>query len=210
MNTTDVTQGILTWLVPEGTAEGCYRPAGVMLRRLAEGRPIPPSEAATLLGCREDEVDARLAEMRICAELDDHGAIVGAGLSLKPTRHRFMLGDKELFTWCALDTLAFPLVLDRTALVSSPCAATGRMISLTVSPRGPSSIDPPEAVVSVVVPERGTCDVRKAFCVHSNFFASADAARSWAREHPTAAILNLDDAFALARRLARLLYAMDA
>src|SRR5688572_6466349 len=108
MNTTDITQEILTWLVPEGTAEGCYRPAGVMLRRLAEGRPISQSETAAILGCREDEVDARLAEMRICAERDDQAAIVGCGLSLRPTRHRFTVDGKEFFTWCALDTLAFP------------------------------------------------------------------------------------------------------
>jgi alkylmercury lyase len=210
MDTTDVTQGIFTWLMPEGSATGCYRVAGTMLRRLAEGRPIPVSEGASILGCREDELDARLAEMRICAERDDQGAIVGAGLSLRPTRHRFTIGDNELFTWCALDTLAFPLVLDRTALVESSCAATGRSISLTVSPHGLSNVDPPDAVVSVVVPGRDACnDVRQAFCAHSNFFASADAAGPWARENAAGTILTLDNAFAMACRLAPLLYAMD-
>jgi alkylmercury lyase len=98
------------------------------------------------------------------------------------------------------------LVLARTALVSSVCAATGRMISLTVSPRGPSNVDPPEAVLSLVIPERGSCNVRQAFCTHSNFFASADAAQSWASEHPRGVILNMNDASALARQLARRLY----
>jgi alkylmercury lyase len=206
MNIDDVTQRILAWLMPLEASPACYQPAVAMVRCLAEGRALSRSEAAALLGCREADVDVRLAEMGICAERDDHGAIVGAGLSLRPTRHQFNLDGKRLFTWCALDTFVFSLVLDRTAFVTSTCPATGRAISLRVSSRGLSEVNPSETVLSVIVPTGEACDVRESFCTHSNFFISPSAAKSWVREHSTGAILNLDEGFELARRIARLLY----
>ena len=179
------------------------RSVGALVRRLAEGLPIAPSEAATLLGWRESDLDARLALLPLRVERDDKGCIVGAGLTLRPTRHQFVIDGKRLYTWCALDGLIFPILLGRTAYVTSPCVSTGRMVSVTVSPEGILAADPPEAVLSVVPPERNSTDIRESFCVHVNFFASTEAARTWSAERKDAAVLSLQEAFGLANNMAQ-------
>jgi alkylmercury lyase len=179
------------------------RSVGALVRRLAQGLPIAPSEAATLLGWREADLETRLALLPLRVERDDKGCIVGAGLTLRPTRHRFVIDGKRLYTWCALDALIFPILLGRTAQVTSPCASTGRIVSVTVSPEGILAADPPEAVVSVVPPERNSTDIRQSFCVHVNFFASAEAARTWSSEREDAAVMSLQEAFSLAHNMAQ-------
>jgi alkylmercury lyase len=44
-------------------------------------------------------------------EFDAQGQIVGWGLTLLPTPHRFVLPERPLFTWCAFDTVLFPPLL---------------------------------------------------------------------------------------------------
>jgi alkylmercury lyase len=58
-------------------------------------------------------------------ETDEQGRIVGSGLTLRPTPHRFALDGRQLYTWCALDTLIFPVVLGQGATVESPCHGAG-------------------------------------------------------------------------------------
>lgn len=97
----------------------------------------------------------------------------------------------------------FPVLLNRTAEVISPCALTMRPLSVTVSPEGILAAQPPEAVVSVVAPPPNDEDVRQNFCVHVNFFESPEAAQSWGAQRKNATILNLPDAFALAIKITR-------
>lgn len=54
-------------------------------------------------------------------ETDVQGHIVGSGLTLRPTPHRFTIDGRQLYTWCALDTLIFPAVLGQVATVEAPC-----------------------------------------------------------------------------------------
>jgi alkylmercury lyase len=176
---------------------------GALATRLVEGLPIPPREAAILLGLQESDLDTRLALLPFRVDKDDKGFIVGAGLTLLPTRHQCVIDGRRLYTWCALDGLIFPILLGRTAHVTSPCAATGRTVTVTVSPDGLLAADPPEAVVSVVPLKKNVKDLRQSFCLHVNFFASAEAARSWISEHEDAAVLSLQDAFGLANNMAQ-------
>ena len=53
-----------------------------------------------------------------------NAAFLGWELTLRPTPHGFNVDGKQLYTWCALDTLFFPAVIGRPARVESPCAAT--------------------------------------------------------------------------------------
>jgi alkylmercury lyase len=176
---------------------------GLLVRRLADGAPIGRAEAARLLGCDETELNERVDRLPVRVEQDDQGRIVGAVLTQRPTRHEFVMEGRRLYTWCALDLLIFPVLLGRSARVSSPCGATGRTVSITISPHGVLSADPAEAVVSVVTPAKDSRDLRQSFCVHVNFFASREAAHAWTLEHPGAAVLDLQQAFVLAQQLAR-------
>lgn len=127
------------------TGHVIFRPSsqavvGVLIRRLANGTPISRIEAATLIGCSESDLDPNLARLPFRVELDEQGRIVGAGLTLRPTPHQFVIDGKQLYT---IDMLMFAVLLGRTAHVISPCASTGHQVSITVSPEGILAANPP-------------------------------------------------------------------
>jgi alkylmercury lyase len=127
------------------------------------------------------------------------------GLTLCPTPHGFNIDGKQLFTWCALDTLFFPAVIGRPARVEPPCGATGIRISLTVDPtEGVGALDPSTAIVSLVMPEQMS-SVRTAFCNPSRYFATPDAARDWQSKHPGMELLSVVEAHCASRPLSQML-----
>lgn len=95
----------------------------------------------------------------------------------------------------------FPTVLNRPAWIASPCRATGDPICVIMEPGRVVSVDPPTAVVSLVVPD-STVAVRTAFCNHVHFFRSAADAQLWLDEHPGAEVMPVHEAFDLGHRLA--------
>jgi alkylmercury lyase len=160
---------------------------------------VSPERVASVLGLAREEA-LEMLRQRPSLEWDEAGNIVGAGLTLRPTPHRFKLQDRSLFTWCALDSLMFPGLVGQTVEVESPCASTGRPVRVTVTPEGVEQVEPPDAVVSVVAPEASP-DVRRVFCDYVNFFHSAEAAARWLAEHPGATALPVAEAYQLGRRL---------
>lgn len=104
-----------------------------LLQLFVLGHPVPPERLALALQRPLDEVRA-IVHAHPELEYDAQGTIVGSGLSLTPTTHQFQLDERTLFTWCAMDTLAYPIRLQRTARVTARCPATGRSIRLMVSP----------------------------------------------------------------------------
>jgi hypothetical protein len=120
-----------------------------LLRQLAEGRPVETAALADAVGRPVAELDALLE--RFGVERDAAGRIVGAGLTLRPTPHRFAIGGRLLYTWCALDALVFPAVLGTTAEVESLCAATGTPVRVRVGPAAVESVAPAGAAVSFLV-----------------------------------------------------------
>lgn len=168
---------------------------------LAEGQPLSVERIALALERPRDEVAAALLRLP-SVEWDERGHVVGAGLTLRSTPHRFNLNDRSLYTWCALDALMFPALLGRTAWVESPCATTGKPVRVTVTPDGIAQVEPPEAVVSLVAPG-ATADIRRAFCDYVNFFSSQAAAAPWLAQHPGATMLPIREAYQLGRRLAQ-------
>lgn len=92
MQTTEVTQQVTSYFAPSSLAI-----VGALIRRLAYGTPITRIEAATLVGCTESNLDTHVAQLPFRMELDDEGRIVGAGLTLRPTPHEFVVdGDYTL------------------------------------------------------------------------------------------------------------------
>ena len=139
---------------------GLYRP---LLRLLADGEPVSIEVLADAAVRPVDDICQTIASLPDI-ELDDQGRIVGYGLTLLETPHRFEVGEKRLYTWCALDTLVFPALLGRSARIESPCHGTGTPVRVTVEPTGVTSVDPATAVVSIVTLV-DQASVRSAFCV---------------------------------------------
>lgn len=128
----------------------------LLIRAIADGRSVSPAELAAELGIPGESAEEVFAGLQASGmEFDEAGNLVGAALTPRPTPHRVSFGGKELFAWCALDTLFIPGLLDRAADVRSLCAATGEEIRLRITPRGVETFEPPGAVLSVVLPGIG-------------------------------------------------------
>lgn len=126
--------------------------------------------------------------------------MVGFGLTLVPTPHRYLLDGHGLYTWCATDALMFTIILGRPAQVDSTCPATGTPIHIEISPDGIDACVPEGVAVSAVLPSTAVADIHGQACVHGHFFASAEAAIEWQAQHPAGTVRSLTDEFALARR----------
>jgi alkylmercury lyase len=170
-----------------------------LLQLLAQGQPVTADQLAAATGRTTEEIRDVLSA-NPDTEYDEHGRVVGSGLTQRPTPHRFEVDGRTLYTWCALDTLIFPAVLGLTAQVSSPCHATGTTIRVTVEPDRVTAIEPADAVVSVVTPDTAT-SIRSAFCDQVHFFSSHAAAQPWLKVHPGATVLPIADAHQLGRPL---------
>lgn len=189
----DSWQDGLPWFSESG------RVAGAALAELATGEPVAPERIAARA---HQPVEAVLDLLRRSpAEWDTDGRLVGFGLSLRPTRHRFEVDGRSLYAWCAPDTLGLPVVLGRPARVESPCFASGEPIRIEVAPDGVRRVDPVTAVVSIVTPSVELADVRRRLCHEQHFFASAAAAAEWHEQRPDAIVVSIADGFALTRRL---------
>ncbi|MBN9629881.1 MAG: organomercurial lyase MerB [Actinobacteria bacterium] len=176
-----------------------------LLRLLAEGEPVTLGALAAASGKTMAEVVHGLAAAPD-TEYDELGRIVGQGLTLRNTPYRFEVNGNALYTWCSLDTLIFPALLEATATIESVSPATGDVIRLTVDPDGVRHIDPPNAVVSIVTPE-DMSSVRSAFCNQVHFFTSPDDAQGWLTTHPGGSILTVDEAYELGTTIAATLLA---
>ena len=167
--------------------------ARALLRKLAKGQPVavPPAET---------ELTVALSRWPN-VEFDEHGRVVAfSGLSLAATAHRFIVGGRQLYTWCAWDTLFLPALLDQTAQVESSCPVTGSRVRLTVEPSGSSDLHPEELWVSFpAAATTSTADITGTFCCHVHFLAGRPAADEWLTRNAGATALTLRDAFELGR-----------
>ncbi|WP_448594090.1 organomercurial lyase [Thermoflexus hugenholtzii] len=169
------------------------------LRLLARGEPVPLDRLAEAVGWPVEAVRGAL-QGDPAVEWDEAGRLIGWGLTLRPTPFRLELEGRSLWTWCALDTLLFPLCLEREARVEASCARTGQPIRFTISPAGIREIEPAEAVLVLAAPGPGA-GIRAAFCQRTVFLASPRLFQPGGPWDPVLALLPLPEAFHLARRL---------
>jgi len=133
---------------------------------------------------------------------DELQRIVGYwGLTIVPTRHRMRVAGRELYAWCAWDTLFLPALLGVSAEVHSTCRATGAPVRLTVGPDALEAPVPADLAISFVLPEASAMrrDVVASFCSHVHFFRSAELAGACRELPATAFVLSLGEAFEAGR-----------
>src|SRR5258708_18441608 len=153
-----------------------FRLSVPLWRLLAKGKPGEQESLASTSHRPLPEIQAFLHASDV--RIDQAGHIIGQGLAFQPTRHQFHLDEKTLYTWCALDTLAFPAVLGRAARVISTCPVTGKEIRLTVTPESFLDLEPASAVVSVHLPGGDTdvCHTQPNLCNTGPSFSSPELA----------------------------------
>ena len=171
-----------------------------LLRLLAAGNPVGVDDLAAAAERTIEQVEEMLAATPE-TEYDDAGRIIGLGLTPRPTRHRFTVDRVELYTWCALDTLIFPIVLNLDASIESSSPTSGATIQVTVTPAGVTAVEPASAVVSLVNPT-DLSSIRSSFCNQVHYFASPEDARPWLADHPGGEVRAVTDAWGLAVDLA--------
>lgn len=171
-----------------------------LLRLLAQGDPVDPQDLAAAVGRPAEEVRGAL-EAVPDTEYDGEGRIIGLGLTQRATPHRYETGGEQLYTWCALDTLIFPTLLGAAARIESADHATGAPVQIHVDGSRVTSVEPANAVVSLVNPE-DLSSIRSAFCHQVHFFASTDDAAPWLENHPGATVIPVAQAYRLATTMA--------
>jgi alkylmercury lyase len=124
-------------------------------RLLAKGLPVSVGQIAKKLDRPIDEVTTNLRRVEEMGFLDydARGQILSFfGLSLNPTRHRLRKGSLELYADCAVDSLFIPAFVGQVITVESESPLSGAMIRLTITPKAIKDMEPPNAVLSWVVP----------------------------------------------------------
>jgi len=173
-----------------------------MLHQLSGGEPLAKASLATMLRISQNELEQRLTRV-LDTEFDQEGNIIGWGITLMPTRHRFQLDGKVLFTWCAFDTVLFPHSLGQAAQISSTCPSTEVSIMFVATPEGVvRDLSPSDSVMSLIIPATHRDCVRATFCEQSLFFASEHAASDYLATHPEAILLSIEEAATLGKRVA--------
>ncbi len=175
-----------------GAQEDLCRP---IVQQITRGKPVTPATLQASLQVSQNELEQRLAKLPPDVEFDQAGNIVGLGVTLVPTSHRFQMGGKLLYTWCAFDTVLIPPSLHVEAQIQSTCPVTGQPITFVATPEG--------SVMSLIVPaERGDC-ARATFCQRSLFFQSEQAASTFLADYPDVLLLSVEEAAYVGRLVAQ-------
>ena len=167
----------------------------------ARGAPVSPSALADRADMRAEEVIRQLQSWP-GVYYDGEQRVIGFwGLTIAPMPHRLRVNRRELYAWCAWDTLFLPALLDTTLDVESTCRASGDPVRLRVTTRGVESAQPAGLIVSFLLPDAEAMNVSviTSFCHYVHFFRSRDAARPWLDKQPDTFLLPVEDAFELGR-----------
>ena len=189
-----------TLLDAQGHPGVLRRLVGSAYRLLSEGRTPSPAEIAEASDLPLDAVETALHDFGD-VEWTADGRVEGLGLTRRETPHRIRVGDVNLHTWCAMDTLIAVAILDRRIRIDSPDGTTGVPLRIEADGHSILAADPPSMVVSWYVDPTGE-GVRAAGCQFGHFFASPDSAKAWLARYPQGGILSLDDALDTARQYA--------
>jgi alkylmercury lyase len=169
---------------------------------VATGEPVTTSQIASSSGVPlariEESLDAWPLVLR-----DEEGRVFGFwGLHVEPITptHAMDVDGTTVYGWCAWDTLFITEILGRETRVTSTDPWLKTPVRLTVTPNGVTSVDPPEAVVSLLLPKGGfTDETIQRFCHRIHFFSSPESARSWIGDRPDMFTVTVDEAFELGR-----------
>src|SRR5258708_34902657 len=106
-----------------------------LLRQIALGQPVTMEQVRRIAAVQDVSAEVVTTVIQQMCERDQQGNVVGLiGLSQNDYAHKFRVRGQLLATWCALDALFLPILLDQTAEVIDQCPVTHTPIHLTVKP----------------------------------------------------------------------------
>jgi alkylmercury lyase len=121
-------------------------------------------------------------------------------LSAEPTRHQVRVNGRILHTFCFVDALMHPFVLQRGAVEMRSAIPTGGELAAVVTEEGVEGW-PRGVVVSFGAARSGEGTICETLCPYLNVFVSRADYDRWVRETPKAetVALSMEEAFDLAR-----------
>lgn len=175
-----------------------------ILYQVARGKPVEQATLARSLQLTQHELEHQLSRLPD-TEYDQHGKIVGWGVTQIPTRHRFQIDGKPLWTWCAFDTFLFAPYLQAEAQVQSTCPTSNQLVSFVISTDGEvAQLRPETAVISLILPTSRRDCTRDTFCEQSLFFSSEQAASPFLKGHLEAILLSVEEAAYVGKQVAQI------
>lgn len=192
--------------------------ARVLIRKLAEGKPVETVDISPVVGRPAADVEAMLTNGPLAplTYRDRDGRIIGfVGLGLpelSTSPHELDIAGRTLYAWCSFDTLFLPIALGQRIGVRSTSPVDEAPISLLVGPRGVDAVTPTTTTLSALMPapEGMSGDVIRSFCHYIHFFAGPDEAGGWVGDHEGTFELPLADAVRLARSWAAYVFGTRA
>lgn len=105
-----------------------------LYRLLALGKPVTHQQLADASEMTVSEVDELLCDW-LGVYHDSDGRVSGfLGLATGETPHKILIDGREVFAWCAWDTLFLPALIGHGAQVISHCAQSGKKYSSPLEP----------------------------------------------------------------------------
>ena len=169
---------------------------------LTQGRPAPIEQIAESSGIAIDFV-RQVIKTLPGTKHDAEGAVTGHwGLTIRETKHLLHVGGRQLYTWCAWDTIFLPPLLRTTADVESSCPTSGERIALRISSAGIEVAYPETVVLSFLLPQSSGVErnVIEHFCQHVHFFRSVADGEEWTSTRPKSFLVSLNDAWRIGVR----------
>jgi alkylmercury lyase len=137
----------------QAETDGRVRGFAAIVRAIAESGALSPERFAEVMGLDVSKAEELMADLEaIGMQSDDSGNIIGAALTTQVSPHRMRVGGKNLYAWCALDTLFIPGLLGQTVEIESVFPVGGGSVRLRVGPDRIESCEPPDVWVSVFLP----------------------------------------------------------
>lgn len=149
-------------------------------KRFRLGEPASSSALALTTGIARTEVERALDSWPGVFR-NEAGDVMGHwGLSITQMAHSIRIDGRELWAWCAWDTLFLPLLMGVCAEVTSKDPVTGNSIRLSVTPAGVEGCETSLIVMSCLIPDDSMSrTLVSSFCCHIHFFESAKSAKQF-------------------------------
>jgi alkylmercury lyase len=167
-------------------------------RALAEGQPVSAGRLATLASVPVELAEALFEHGKaLGGEWDAEGRLLGNVLTLIPTQHHFRVNNKDLYTWCSMDAIHLPGLLGQPAEVESVDPISDQVIRLRIPPDGVPTYQPAETMLSIVLSSGDRSGPQSSLCRQMHFFAARENATIWAKDHPAATIMSVEEVYQL-------------
>lgn len=161
-------------------------------KELLKGIPLLKTKYYELNDVTKEKANSLL---ELFGELDENNEITAFfGLSLTPTKHKFIVQQKTLYTWCALDAILFTEWLGVSSQIISHDPIDNSLIELNIDSDHLISSHPHPIFLSWV-DKIDTCNLKGSFCNHVSFFSCEQTAKTWLSNNQNGKILTLEDLF---------------